>query len=314
MSYQRRNVEQAVINGLLDLLRQHRDAYEAKRHIFIKGPVIRDILSQLGASDRDIERLKVISEDLRDDPTLAYRLTRNGRFCMDFENEIFKRLEFQPFILTATENFVRHDSGIARRFRGIQDDLQRNPAFLALMQFKAIMIDGLKAEKRRALDYDTRNWISTVFHVRTITSTKILGQPAAEGAHCDGVDHTMTTFLGSQNMGPGSGVSQIHAMAQKTGITWDEVDESLIHATVQHGDFLDTLMIFDNERKHTVSPVFSADPSLEAQRDMLVVFTRKPAMVGHPSYEFDSQNAHPDMPFEARLSPLEQVSLHCEGG
>ncbi|MCE8007534.1 2OG-Fe dioxygenase family protein [Aestuariivita sp.] len=303
MTYHSKEKDLNKVARLHDLLGQLRNSYATDRFAFIKGEIVRDILIQFGATEADVDALETVSDRLTDDPTLAYRLTRNGRFCLDFENGTFRRMEFQPFVLTPEEDFIRHDSGVVRRFRGIQDDLQRNSAFIALMQFKAFMIDELSSAKRRALDYTTRNWISTVFHVRTITSDKILGEPAAEGAHCDGVDHTMTTFLGARNMGPGSGISQIHKMAQKTGTPWDAVDPALVKATVQHQSFLDTLLIFDNERKHTVSPVFCKDPQDRAQRDMLVIFTRKPATQGHPSHDLDSQTPHPDMPLDVPLAP-----------
>ena len=54
--------------------------------------------------------------------------------------------------------------------------------------------------QRPKLDYGNASWISTLFSIRTTTTPGLLGEPALEGVHSDGVDHTMTTFLGSANM------------------------------------------------------------------------------------------------------------------
>lgn len=284
-----------------------RKKYASVRFAFIKGEMVERILRDLGASEAGLDDLKKISESLINDPTLAYRHSRNGRFKIDLTNKLLTRLEFQPFILTAEEDFVRHDSGLTRSFRGIQDDLQKNSAFVALMRFKALIINGMNTKNRPYLDYESPNWISTVFHLRTITNSEILGQPAAEGVHCDGVDHTMTTFLGSENMRPDSAFSKIHNMAQVTGTPWNNIEEELVVGSAQHLSFLDTLFIVDSELKHTVSPVFASDILRDSHRDMLVIFTRKPADMGHASFPYDSQASHPDMPLNKPLSPTRAI-------
>ncbi len=60
---------------------------------------------------------------------LPFRKSRNGRFCFDFDRAQIERLEFQPFVLSVEEDFIRYDSGKVRHFRGINDDLQLNTAF-----------------------------------------------------------------------------------------------------------------------------------------------------------------------------------------
>ncbi|OLL27553.1 hypothetical protein BTH42_32515 [Burkholderia sp. SRS-W-2-2016] len=47
-------------------------------------------------------------------------------------------------------------------------------------------------------------WVSAVFNLRTVTTPDLLGEPALEGVHSDGVEHTMTTLLGHANMSPDS--------------------------------------------------------------------------------------------------------------
>ncbi|HEX5345938.1 MAG TPA: 2OG-Fe dioxygenase family protein, partial [Pseudonocardiaceae bacterium] len=141
----------------------------------------------------------------------------------------------------------------------------------------------------------------TVFHLRTITSSEILGQPALEGVHSDGVDHAMTVFLKSQNMSSDSAKTRVHHNDEQTGKPWDAVDPRFVITEVQHRNRLDTLLVFDHERKHSVTPVQTIDDSFSATRDMLIFFTRKPTRQGHVSAEHDSQKPHQSMPAEVRL-------------
>lgn len=39
---------------------------------------------------------------------------------------------------------------------------------------------------------------------------KIIGEPAKEGVHSDGVEHTMTSLLYTQNMIENSAISEMH--------------------------------------------------------------------------------------------------------
>jgi hypothetical protein len=43
------------------------------------------------------------------------------------------------------------------------------------------------------------------------------------------------------------------------------------------------------------------DPTTSAQRDMLVLFTRKLTQQGHVSHEYDSVTPHPTMPMSVDL-------------
>ncbi|MCP3981064.1 MAG: 2OG-Fe dioxygenase family protein [bacterium] len=260
-----------------------------------------EILLGLGATPEDIEALRTASENLAADPTLRFRESRNGRFCFDYEQNRLQRLEFQPFILTKDEDFVRHDSGKVREFRGIQDDLQLNTGFQALMRFQAAVTRDIDVQRRPKLDYDSQQRVSTVFHLRTITTPKLVGEPAAEGVHSDGVDHTMTTLLGLDNITGDSAVTHVHDPRQKNGLRWDEVDEDLVLGRHQHRHFLDTLLIVDHELKHTVTPVGAEDPKSRATRDMLILFTRHPTTEEHASHPYDSLIPHNEIPLDIQL-------------
>ena len=288
-----------------------RAEYIRSRWMFVDGPRMISLLSSLGATDEDFERLKLVSDQLKSDPTLPFRKTRNGRICLDPRARQGYRLEPQPFILSREEDFVRHDSETLRQFDEVQDDLQLNTALQAMLLFKFLVIHGVDIARRPRLDYARAEWICTLFSIRTVSSTDLLGEPALEGVHSDGVDHTMTTFLSSQNMTADSAETFLHDMREVNGNRWHETDAELVRGRAQHRDFLDTLLIVDHEYKHSVSPVYRIDDTESAVRDMLIFFTRKPAKKGHVSFRYDSIVPHRTLPmsFGMPAAPLPEFAL-----
>jgi hypothetical protein len=67
-------------------------------------------------------------------------------------------------VLSVEEDFIRHDSGQIRHFRGINDDLQLNTVFQAIMRFKAYIIDGVSVAPRARLNQDINKFVCTVFN------------------------------------------------------------------------------------------------------------------------------------------------------
>ncbi|MFC3965308.1 2OG-Fe dioxygenase family protein [Nocardia jiangsuensis] len=289
-----------AVRGAITEMAEIRAEYARNRSIFVEGERMARLLRGLGACDADLEALQRASTDLPDDPTLPFRKSRNGRFVFDNDAGRIDRLEFQPFVLSADEDFVRYDSGRIRKFAEIRD-LQANPALRGLLRFKAFVVDGLDIARRPKLDYDSANWICTLFHLRTVTTPELLGEPALEGVHSDGVDHTMTTMLGAENMTDGSACTFIHDMGETNAVAWDEVDPKLRVGRYQHRSFLDTLLVVDHEFKHSLSPVRAADAARVATRDMLVFFTRKPTVPGHISNRHDSLRRHETLPLSVPL-------------
>lgn len=288
-----------VISQMVEL----KQIYSQDRSAFIAGARMRELLKGLGASEADLDAIQEVSDDLPDDPTLTFRQSKNGRFCYDLDNKVIYRGEFQPFILSAEEDFVRHDSGQARRFAEIGNDLQWNSALHALLRFNAFMVQGLDTVPRAGLDYTSNRWVCTLFNLRTITTPQLVGEPALEGVHSDGVDHTMTTLIGSENLRDDSAVTFIHDMREKNATRCDQVDPKLIIERYQHTHFLDTVLIADHERKHSLSPVVAQNTLQRATRDMLIFFTRKPAVPGHASHPYDSLRRHTALPLCIELAP-----------
>ena len=297
----RQQIYQPAYYQALSWIMDIRQRYIKDRFVFVEGRDLIRLLPFLGAKEEDIYRLPGLGERLYEDPTLPFRKSRNGRFCFDFDKQSVRRLEFQPFVLSTEEDFKRHDSGQVRVFDEVENELQLNTVFQALLVFKAIITNGVQTTARPNLDYERNQWVCTLFHLRTVTRPDLLGEPALEGVHTDGVDHTMTTFLGKENMAPNSAVTFMHDMQEQTGKRLNQITPELISARVQHRNLLDTLMIVDNERKHSVSPVYAIDPAKQATRDMLIFFTRKPVTSKHISASVDSLKPHRELPMELPL-------------
>jgi hypothetical protein len=294
-------VDESLCGSTMSKIDRIRSDYIHDRAVFLDGVEIAGILLGLGATEDDLNRLRSVSDGLTKDPTLSFRKTRNGRYCFDADGGRVYRLEFNPYLLSPEEDFIRLDSGITRHFDEVGNDLQLNSAVQALFAFKYLIFHDVPFAQRRKLDYSDSRWVCTLFNIRTITEIGVVGEPAIEGVHTDGVDHTMTTFVGSDNMTDDSAVTFVHDMREKTANRWYEADESLLTGRYQHRNFLDTLIVVDHERKHSVSPVKAVDPQRPATRDMLIFFTRKPVTKDHPTYPYDSLKAHPALPMSADL-------------
>lgn len=258
------------------------------------------ILKGLGAREDDFELIQEISDLTGPDPTLDYRSVTYGRYCIDPETRSIRRLEQQPYTLTVQEDYKRHDSGIPRMFDEAPSDMQGNTVVQSLMLFKALVFQGVPVTPRNRLDYSSPAWICTMFNARTHTSKNngIFGEPALEGVHSDGSDHTMTVFLGSNNMRPDSAVTFMHDNEETTGVQTWETNPTLIRARVHHQHFLDTLMFVDHDFKHSVTSVHQLDAAQPATRDMLVVFTRRPKLEGHVSGYADTMELHTTEPLQ----------------
>jgi hypothetical protein len=276
------------------LIDQIRSEYIDQRAVFVPGKIVESILKFLGVDDLDLADLKAANENLKSDPTLPFRLSRNGRFISDSANlKTYSGVQ-QPFVLTASEDFVRHDSGQRRIFEPLTQGLTNNRAFRELLALKMAIVSDVPVRERVGLDYESTRSITTVFSLRTVSTPEQIGEPAMEGVHSDGVDHTMTVFLAADNLTELSGITRLHDIGVSSGIDWRAVLGTDIIDQVRHSNFLDTLIVVDNERKHSVTALFPQNVAITATRDMLIFFTRKPVVSAHPSEGIDSIAIAPD--------------------
>ncbi|KAJ0123675.1 hypothetical protein J7T55_012143 [Diaporthe amygdali] len=281
-----------------------REQYIKERSVFVRGQDMLPILLGLGASHEDIMTLPSTSDNLESDPSIPFRTSVNSRFCFDWDTKSMRRIENQPFMLSEDEDFERFDSGKIRNFDEVKADLGLNSAFLAVLIFKAMMVNGIDVARRTNLNYDVNKWVCIAFSVRTHTTPDLLGEPALEGVHSDGADHTLVTFLGSKNMASNSAATFLHSMDEVTGISLRESSPLKIVGRNRHSAFLDTMMIVDHERKHSLTAVYAEDKTALATRDVLIFFTRRPYLKTHPAASLDSLKPHATLGVEVPLLDL----------
>ncbi|KAE9986902.1 hypothetical protein EG328_004344 [Venturia inaequalis] len=285
-----------------------RNAFVKKRYVFLPGAEMIRVLSGLGAKQRDIKMLQNACSNLPRDPTLPFRRAQMGRFLFDQSSPgtpVFRRGEHQPWVLSGAEDFVRHDSGKVRHFNEVTESLHSNTAFQALLAFKFFMMQGAgnNFAHRPSLDYSANTDICAAVPIRTTTTPKLVGEPALEGVHADGVDFTMTTFINGSNMTSTSAQTLLHTNEQKNATAHCDTLSQYHVAKYQHRDFLDTLLFLDHELKHSLSPVEPADATKDSHRDMIVFVTRKPCLEGDIRYSHDSLKDHPTMPLRVGIRP-----------
>ena len=107
--------------------------------------------------------------------------------------------ETVPIYKIAILLFQRLDSGKLRFYGEVEDWLLKNTVYQAIVKFLAFFIYGVDTINRKGLD-PKRNLNMVTFFIRTITSPKLVGEPALEGVHSDGVQYVMTMLTKSSNV------------------------------------------------------------------------------------------------------------------
>ncbi|EOM1016522.1 2OG-Fe dioxygenase family protein [Proteus mirabilis] len=162
------------MNDLLtNKINKIKEEYKNNKYVFIPQKIVIDLIKQLGATEKDIDTLIEYGDYLAQDPTLSFRHSRTGRYLFDNEAKTISRLEYQPFVLTEEDGFIREDSGAQRHFRAIDDRWQSNTAYQALLKLKMLLIEGNRFTPRRLTDQQSPKSISTVFHLRLIAENLI---------------------------------------------------------------------------------------------------------------------------------------------
>ncbi|WP_260797730.1 2OG-Fe dioxygenase family protein [Proteus terrae] len=161
---------------LINKISEIRKEYKNNKYVFIPQNIVIDLIKQLGAEEKDINTLMEYGDYLAQDPTLSFRHSRTGRYLFDNDIETISRLEYQPFVLTEEDGFIREDSGAQRHFRALDDRWQSNTAYQALLKLKMLLIQGNTFTPRHLTDQNSPKSISTVFHLRLIAQPDSLSE------------------------------------------------------------------------------------------------------------------------------------------
>ncbi|QPB78286.1 hypothetical protein EHE21_02335 [Proteus sp. GOKU] len=279
-----------------------RKEYKNNKYVFIPQDIVIDLIKQLGAEEKDINALMEYGDYLAQDPTLSFRHSRTGRYLFDNDIATISRLEYQPFVLTEEDGFIREDSGAQRHFRALDDRWQSNTAYQALLKLKMLLIQGNTFTPRHLTDQNSPKSISTVFHLRLIAQPDSLSELSIEGVHKDGVDHTMIVMMNKNNVKDNTGALRVHSPKEAIGTPWQEVNPENVLYEHNNAQYLDVLLIADNELNHSGTPIFTHDNKNQAYQDFIVLLSRYPTVDSHPSHKFDSMNSHPDLPLTLYLN------------
>lgn len=281
---------------LINKISEMKKEYKNNKYLFIPQILVIDLIKQLGAEEKDINTLMEYGDYLAQDPTLSFRYSRTGRYLFDNDLETISRLEYQPFVLTEEDGFIREDSGAQRHFRALDDRWQSNTAYQALLKLKMLLIQGNTFTPRHLTDQQSPKSISTVFHLRLIAQPDSLSELSIEGVHKDGVDHTMIVMMNKHNVKDNTGALRVHSPQEAIGTPWQEINPENVLYEHNNAQYLDVLLIADNELNHSGTPIFTHDNKNQAYQDFMVLLSRYPTIDSHPSHKFDSMNAHPVYP------------------
>lgn len=287
---------------LIDKISEIKKEYKNNKYVFIPQNIVIDLIKQLGAKEKDINTLMEYGDYLAQDPTLSFRHTRTGRYLFDNDIETISRLEYQPFVLTEEDGFIREDSGAQRHFRALDDRWQSNTAYQALLKLKMLLIQENAFTPRHLTDQQSPKSISTVFHLRLIAQPDSLSELSIEGVHKDGVDHTMIVMMNKHNVKDNTGALRVHSPQEAIGTPWQKINPENVLYEHNNAQYLDVLLIADNELNHSGTPIFTHDNKNQAYQDFMVLLSRYPTVDAHPSHKFDSMNAHPDLPLTLYLN------------
>ncbi|WP_311755425.1 2OG-Fe dioxygenase family protein [Proteus terrae] len=287
---------------LINKISEIRKEYKNNKYVFIPQDIVIDLIKQLGAEEKDINALMEYGDYLAQDPTLSFRHSRTGRYLFDNDIATISRLEYQPFVLTEEDGFIREDSGAQRHFRALDDRWQSNTAYQALLKLKMLLIQGNTFTPRHLTDQNSPKSISTVFHLRLIAQPDSLSELSIEGVHKDGVDHTMIVMMNKNNVKDNTGALRVHSPQEAIGTPWQEINPKNVLYEHNNAQYLDVLLIADNELNHSGTPIFTHDNKNQAYQDFIVLLSRYPTVDSHPSHKFDSMNSHPDLPLTLYLN------------
>ncbi|MCK9782378.1 2OG-Fe dioxygenase family protein [Proteus vulgaris] len=289
-------------NLLINKISEIKNEYKNNKYVFIPQNVVIDLIKHLGAEEKDINTLMEYGDYLAQDPTLSFRHSRTGRYLFDHDIKTISRLEYQPFVLTEEDGFIREDSGAQRHFRAIDDRWQSNTAYQALLKLKMLLIQGNTFTPRHLTDQNSPKSISTVFHLRLIAQPDSLSELSIEGVHKDGVDHTMIVMMNKNNVKDKTGTLRVHSPNEPIGTPWQKIAPENVLYEHDNAQYLDILLIADNELNHSGTPIFTHDNKNQAYQDFIVLLSRYPTVDSHPSHKFDSMNSHPDLPLTLYLN------------
>jgi hypothetical protein len=208
-----------------------------------------DLSQLIGVTPGGWARFARYWDDLKIDTFMAdggtYRYRRYGQYELDPDSGELTPLPHEPY---RQERFFNPlNGGVDRIYEPLTDDFTGDPLLRELLVSLGRIFSAVDK---------TQRWLIKLHPVRIIAGS-VMGQPAPEGLHRDGV-----TFVGSlliDRLNITGGQSSVYT-----------ADGELLRTVTlsQRGD----LLIGDDQRTlHEVTPIHAVDADQSAHRDVLVL-------------------------------------------
>jgi hypothetical protein len=204
----------------------------------------------LGIDDSAWTQFAAHWEDLASDPYAAelgtQRLRRYGHFLFHPADGTLEPTTHSAFVQPEDSNPLY--IGTDRHFEPLTDAFAKDPLLQQILR--------LLGRLATALD-DAAQWAAKVTPFRVLATADDAGQPTPEGMHRDGVTLVTSLLIDRRN-----------ALGGESTVT-DMAGQPIFATTLTEPG---TLLLGDDRRTlHGVAPIRPRDPSLPAQRDVLVV-------------------------------------------
>jgi hypothetical protein len=189
-------------------------------------------------------------EDLASDSYAAelgtQRLRRYGHFVFRPAEGTFESTTHSAFVQPQDSNPLY--VGTDRHFEPLTDAFAKDPLLQRILRWLGMLATALD---------DAERWDAKVTPFRVLATTDDAGQPTPEGMHRDGVTLVTSLLIGRRN-----------ALGGESTVTDMEGQPILATTLTEPG----TLLLGDDRTTlHGVAPIRPRDPSLPAQRDVLVI-------------------------------------------
>lgn len=251
----------------------------------VDGAVMRDELLHYGATKEDLDNFKGHWEQLGDDPNYHFRKTTQTRLSIAEDFSSIDRLEPAPFSLSYNNNTLLPD--VPRSFPEADEAFVHDTAHQACLrlvrQLKKRISNGSSEAPSWSMMSSHQFRIQIKPEVREVAEGETpegseKDSPTPEGIHQDGADLVFIIFVDRANLLSRSGESRVYKEEQKSGVLTSYTEEVARRNTRLAEKNLSTpfeMLIFNDRKvKHDNRPIFAADPSKIAHRDVLVIWAR----------------------------------------
>lgn len=268
-----------------------------QKFVYIPGSDMQLVLRELGATDQDMEDLLTMHhEQATQDPFLDFRKMckstamveafgeTTSAACEEAFRRSFSGLNARPLLLSESEISNPETAGVARHYGGWGEDFFDNTAVRAYAKFYQLAFSKATHSWKvpENCSVESKKLIMEFYGVQvTRHAGTTEGEATPEGVHQDGTEGAIVTMLTRHNIQHDSGESRLWTLAQPNGkSSAADLENGNLLTRVVLRDPNDTIVMFDRHLKHDVDPFHAKDAEKDAQRNVMVIFARRPLKDG----------------------------------